>query len=53
MRFIRDSRPFAYGQGFLDYLRFGGFVGRTHPTDLGWNEAYDRGRSLAESLIWR
>ncbi len=48
MRFIRDSRPYAFVLGLYERLRFGDSFGRTHESDAGWNDAYDRGANLAD-----
>jgi hypothetical protein len=39
---------FAFWQGFWERLTLGDAFGRTHETDYGWNEAYDRGANLAD-----
>jgi len=44
---MKDKHLFAFWQGFFEQLR-DGCGGRTHPTDQGWNEAYDRGMNLAD-----
>ena len=49
MKRIKDSRIFAFWQGFIE--RFSTFDGRTHPTDQTWNEAYDQGMNLAERVM--
>lgn len=49
-RKIRDMHTFAFAQGAYESIRFGLSAGRTHATDHGWNEAYDRGMSLGEAL---
>lgn len=50
MRFIRNTKVFAFVQGFYEYWRNGDGMGRTHPTDQDWNEAYDRGRNFYEKV---
>lgn len=51
MKFIRNLRLFAFVQGLYERARHGDSMGRTHPTDQDWNEAYDRGRNLAERFV--
>lgn len=51
MKRIRNSRLFAFLQGFFERVTSNGDVGRTHPTNQGWNEAYDRGMNLAERFV--
>lgn len=48
LKFIRNTRAFAYCQGFYERLTLGDGFGRTHATDQDWNEAYDRGANLAD-----
>ncbi len=48
MRFIRDSRLYAYLLGFYERFRFGDAFGRTHESSCYWNDAYDRGANLAD-----
>lgn len=48
MRFIRDSRLYAYLLGFYERLRFGDGFGRSHQSNHDWNDAYDRGANLAD-----
>lgn len=45
---IRDTHFYAYCQGYRERRRYGDAAGRTHDTDQGWNEAYDRGQNFAE-----
>lgn len=49
-RLIRDSHAFAYCQGFWERWRLGDAFGRTHPTDIDWSEAYDRGANLSDRI---
>lgn len=51
LRFIRNTHLFAFLQGLYERARYGDGMGRTHPTDHGWNEAYDRGMNLAERFV--
>lgn len=53
MRWIRNTRAFAFMQGFYEALRWGDGAGRTHAHDQDWNEAYDRGMNLADWLAGR
>ena len=46
-KMIRNSHLFAFLQGFFEQVR-DGCGGRTHDSDQGWNEAYDRGMNLAD-----
>jgi hypothetical protein len=46
---IRNTHLFAFVQGFIERLQSEAF-GRTHETDQGWNDAYDRGRGMAARL---
>lgn len=48
LRAIRNTRAFAFCQGFYECWRYGDACGRTHATDQGWNDAYDRGMNAAE-----
>lgn len=48
MRTIRDTHLFAFLQGLIEH--WNGAGGRTHATDHGWNEAYDRGMNAADWL---
>ena len=50
MRVIRNTKIFAFLQGFKERLQGEGF-GRTHPSDQGWNEAYDKGMNFAEWFV--
>lgn len=50
-RYLRDTTPFAFVQGFFEH--WNGSGGRTHETNAGWNEAYDKGMSLADRLRGR
>lgn len=43
---VRNSRPYAFVQGFIEHLD--GCGGRTHETSMDWNEAYDRGMNAAD-----
>ncbi len=47
----KNYRVFAFVQGLFEH--WGGAGGRTHPTDQGWNEAYDRGMNVADWLRGR
>lgn len=47
----RDWHAFAFLQGFWEHLSTMGCGGRTHETDPGWNDAYDRGMNAAEPII--
>lgn len=51
MKRIRNSCLFAFLQGFFERVASNGDVGRTHPTNQDWNEAYDRGMNLAERFV--
>lgn len=51
MRAIRNSRVFAFLQGFVE--NWNGCGGRTHPTSADWNDSYDRGMNLADRLRGR
>lgn len=51
VRKIRDSHFFAFWQGLWEHLSTNGNGGRTHKTDQGWNEAYDRGMNWADRLL--
>lgn len=44
----RDSHLYAFLCGFWERLRLGDAFGRTHDTDQGWNECYDRGANVAD-----
>ncbi len=44
---IRNSSPYAFVLGFVEHLD--GCGGRTHDTDMDWNEAYDRGMNAADA----
>lgn len=46
---IRNSNFYAYCQGFIEFFQSPG-TGRTHATDQDWNDAYDRGRNLADLI---
>lgn len=48
---FKDSIIFAFCQGFFEHL--GGCGGRTHETNMDWNEAYDSGMNLADLITWR
>jgi len=50
LRHVKDSIFFAYAQGCVEALRFGGSAGRTHATKQSWNEAYDSGMNLAARI---
>ena len=50
---IRNTHLFAYLQGLYEHYTTHGCGGRTHPTDQGWNEAYDTGMNHAEWLMAR
>jgi len=52
MRALRNTHFFAYWQGFFEHLRYSG-MGRSHPEDDDWNEAYDGGWNLADKLMGR
>jgi hypothetical protein len=47
---IRDTHWFAFLQGTYEGLRYGTSAGRTHATKPTWNEAYDRGLNVADTL---
>lgn len=44
---MRDSRLYAFLQGLIENLD--GCGGRTHETNMAWNEAYDRGMNAADA----
>lgn len=44
---MRNTLIYAWLVGFLDRLP-NDSCGRTHETSQDWNEAYDRGRNVAE-----
>lgn len=46
-----DCYLYAFVQGFYERATEGDSAGRTHETDQGWNEAYDRGMNLADRLV--
>lgn len=50
MRFIRDTKAYAFFIGLYERTRFGDGFGRTHSTDQGWNVAYDRGANLSDFI---
>lgn len=50
MRWLKNTRLFAFAQGCCERLRLGDAFGRTHESDQRWNEAYDRGANLADRL---
>ena len=50
MKSILDTLLFAFLQGTYEGLRDGTGAGRTHPTNPDWNEAYDRGLNVADTL---
>ena len=47
---IRESLPFAFLQGFYETWRDPDSAGRTHWTNMDWNEWYDHGMNAAEWL---
>lgn len=47
-RYFKNTRAFAFVLGLVEH--WGGCGGRTHDTDQDWNEAYDRGMNLADTL---
>lgn len=49
-KWIRNTKLFAFVQGTYETFRWGSSSGRTHPTDQGWNEAYDHGMNMGERL---
>jgi len=51
MRAMRDSRPYAFLQGFYERATEGDCAGRTHDESMDWNEAYDAGMNLADRLV--
>ena len=48
MNWLLDLHITAYVLGLWERARLGDAFGRTHPTDAGWDEAYDRGANLAD-----
>lgn len=55
MKAIRNSKIFAFCQGFYEMVASPKSFGRSHPSCSDWNEAYDRGGNLAEKILfsWR
>lgn len=53
MNAIRDMRLFAFLQGFYECFRWGNGAGRTHETNMDWNEAHDLGMNLADFILCR
>lgn len=49
---MRETSAFAYCLGAYELLRFGDCAGRTHRFNQDWNEAYDRGMNLGESVSY-
>lgn len=47
---IKNSLPFAYVQGAWECWTLGNGVGRSHPSNSRWDDAYDRGMTLTERL---
>lgn len=52
LKFIRNTRIFAFVQGFIEMAKEPKAFGRTHPYSQDWNEAYDQGGNLAEKLFY-
>lgn len=50
MKYLRNTRIFAYLQGFWERATLGDGFGRTHATSQDWNEAYDSGANVADFL---
>lgn len=50
VRFVKNTRAFAFAQGLVERLRWGDGFGRTSPTSQDWNAAYDSGANLADRL---
>ena len=50
MFYIRETLVYAYLCGLYERLRYGDAFGRTHDTNIDWNEAYDAGANLADKL---
>ena len=48
LKYIRNTRVFAFVQGLWERATLGDAFGRTHATDQNWNDAYDRGANLAD-----
>lgn len=49
-KIIKNTKAFAFLQGFYERLLYGDAAGRTHSTNQGWNEAYDEGMNLADEV---
>ena len=43
---VRDSKTYAFFLGFIEHLN--GCGGRTHDTNMAWNEFYDQGMNAAD-----
>lgn len=50
MKFIRNTHTFAFLQGLYERHRWGDGFGRSHATDEGWNDAYNRGANLSDYI---
>lgn len=51
MFYIRESQLYAWLCGFVERATYGDGFGRTHASNQNWNEAYDRGANMADSLL--
>lgn len=47
---LKETLAYAYLCGLYDRLRYGDGFGRTHETNLDWNEAYGAGANLADCI---
>ena len=50
MRFIRNTHLYAFAQGFYERYTLGDGFGRSHATDYDWDDAYNRGANLSDSI---